>query len=803
MEQNNNIQNNTGTEYSFPHNKEQFKQVLKQAQEGQYMRSEPDERPQPSRKFVQDNNLPREHAERTETTQNSADERKKTESFDYFQPAFSNRLTPIKKKLNPLVIVLPLILVIIAAAAVIFFFLYNNITYRKAEENYFGGLMQNCLELKNSFFKDKSPVKADITFSVPAAGMIGIDASEAAFTADTVKEGDKFYTAVSAAVGKESFTAESWADFENKTFAVLFPEISDIYLCLNDFADYTEIFNDIIVKTSDVYFELVGEPEPEKNTVFTVKDSSFKADRYVIHLDGVQLAALERSLLVNILSNDEAAAVLCRVTGCETKEELVEDEKMKAVFNELEQIITGEKKNTACLDMNVYVRDKTVIGREIIFTGTDGEGTNAADPSDTDTADRTILNIYEIPDGNQTLTHIYFVNPEKNEIYIKGTRTLARKNVYSGKTTFSYGENTLTVNYTDLAVTEGLFQGKISAVSESSPALAATAELKTDGDKKLFNLSVPNIVNIDATITPSEIVYKEMPEIFEGEYAELPFDNGNKSETTEKFKGDFSEFIGKLMNPRLNNDKEGNTNDGDSTGSHAAGSNEKDTSNETGILIDPTDKEPDETAPDVTEPPVSDPDIQENTQETEAPPISETAPETAAPITTPSAVYYAPSTLDTGNSQKIRSAGLDSFNSGNYYTAEIYVDSAFDASGNVAVSELSGHFDGYIKGKVLQIDFAEGYDFDSALVVLTFPYGTVSGGRHYPYSDTLKGLDRYLVLGSENGEEYGDSEIKCYKYSANQIGFIIDKSGYYYVVDLDSYFFEEIGAAPESPVIPQ
>ena len=198
-----------------------------------------------------------------------------------------------------------------------------------------------------------------------------------------------------------------------------------------------------------------------------------------------------------------------------------------------------------------------------------------------------------------------------------------------------------------------------------------------------------------------------------------------------------------------------------------------------------------ETAPSETEATVKE-------EETQAAQTAETTPnqkeerESSVPAAGPTL-----SEIDTGDAQKITGGQIDGFNSGNYYKTEIYVDGERDASGNVSVSELKGVFDGYVKGKVLQVDFAEGYEFDSALIVLTFPWETVSGGRNYPHSEALNGLNRYMVMGAEEGDEYGDREIECYRYSERQIGFIAEKSGYYYVVDLDGFFHDVMGTNPD------
>ncbi len=334
-----------------------------------------------------------------------------------------------------------------------------------------------------------------------------------------------------------------------------------------------------------------------------------------------------------------------------------------------------------------------------------------------------------------------------------------------------------------------------------------TAQLSTDGDKRLFDLTVPNILTANLTLSPSEVEFKEEPVLIEGQYVEFPKDEENKSAleagAEEKFKNDVINFIYKIMGIEpfygdesseynddflnVNEENEDANGHGDSTTLAPTDGNN---ASETGVnkenVSEGTEAAMTETSTAATEAETK------PTLTADIAPVQNVETETSAPVT-----VLTVSAIDTGNAQKISGAQMDGFNKGNYYKTEIYVDGEKDASSNVSVTELQGRFDSYIKGKVLQVDFAEGYKFDSALIVLTFPAETISGGRNYPNSTTLKGLDRYMVLGSDEEDEYGDKEIECYMYSDRQIGFIAEKSGYYYVVDMDDFFFSVLRTNPD------
>lgn len=875
MEQNNNTPANkpSENEYSFPHNKEQFQNVLRQAQQGQYQQTanvfteqQSDSQTTANANNVNNaNNAYKTNAENTysfpqeqprqydDRVHYSADDiTRQNDFYGYQQPVYSSRFTPAKKKFNPLVIILPLILLIIAAAVIFFILLNNTVSYRKAEENYFNSLSNSFFEKYDKILeKNKSSVhqKAEIKVSIPAAELAEIELNDIFMCADSAVSGETVYGMIDAVIGKRPITLESWTNRENFTNILFIPEITDLYLYLkpnieqNGTDDLNELYNDIFGKISEFYFELAGDPPVEKNVEFTVNGKVFKADRYIVKIDGIGTARLFKKTAEVILDNEAAAEALCKSLGYKNKAELMESEAYKKMLKETDDIINGAKNDGKFFLMTVYVKNKTVIGREIVFA--DEELSDGAAADDTglynmsgnadselknvkeiaeNLSGKLYINIYEIPTEKGNFTHIYF-KTSQNALNYDGTDKMYTseiylvcddeidgndKNIHSGTLNLGFTDtngdsNTFTANYTELSVTEELFQGKINMAYSDTPALSMTVELNTDGDKKLLDLTVPNILTANLTLSPSELEFKEAPVLIEGQYVEIPGDSQNKSaaeaKAREKLQEDVLAFVYKIMGVDLyGNENSGNENDFLNT------SEEKDEHNGNG---DPTTLAPigedngsettvnEENVTEITETAPSETSAAETKTETQDVQTPETAPdqnkenETTAPVITPTA------SIDTGNAQKITGAQIDSFNNGNYYKTEIYVDGEKGASENISVTELKGRFDSYVKGKVLQIDFAEGYDFDSALIVLTFSAETISGGRNYPDSPALKGLDRYMVLGADEDYQYGDREIECYKYSDRQIGFIVEKSGYYYVTDMDDFFYSVMGISPD------
>ena len=837
MDQNNNIQsdgrvdgiNDTdqqrmpNKEYSLPQNKEQFRQVLQQAQQGQYQQ--------------QYNESPRQVNQNIQEQYGAYEQSAapKQESFsDYRKPVYVNRFTPakVKKRFNPLVIIIPVAVLLIAAAVVFFIFFYNTVSYRKAEENYFGGIYKSLLshaESAEEKSKNIASSQLEVNITSPLGGTLDIadvDLSNIFLRLDTAVQGGSIYNTLDIVSGKITENAEGWIDREKRSALVLFPGISDIYAYAEDSSasseaaepsEYIKAFGEVWIKTSENYFELIGEPEIVEDQEFTINETAYTADKYVVHLDGIQTAKIEKALIENIIENEKTAEILSKQMGYENKEELLADEKINKELDRLNEIINGAQTDYPALEMTVYIKNKAVIGRDMVIAFSE-------QPENEETDSQAHFKLFEIPTDKGNLTHLYVKN-SSTEITVtcEDEAGGADKNIHEGKLSVSYGGNTYTAGYSEFAVTEELFQGNAVIVSEKDPALTAAIEMKTENGIKKFTLSVPNVVAATVELTtPSDLLFKEMPALSDGEYADFSDYTYNeeysRSEASaaavEKFGSDINKYILKLLG--LADPDENDKDDSDNKTNlpnteNNASENSNDSNHESSLSPEDNtngSENSEASGSESTEPVTAD---SENTSQNGL----DAAPETSSTeSTTPVIVTSAPngnsantsssqtttvpsaSTLDVGGSQKISSSQLNSFNSGNYYKAEIYVDGASNADSNVYISEISGSFDSYIKGKALQIDFAEGYSFDSVLVVLTIPSNTVTGGRYYPYSDTLRGLNRYRLMGMKNSDSY-ESEVEFYKYSGNQIGFIVDGPGYFYLIDMDEYYHSVFGISPD------
>lgn len=435
--------------------------------------------------------------------------------------------------------IIPAVLLIIAAAVIYFLFFFNkSVSYRKAEENYFGNMFAAASN-ENGELQNAQPQKTNIDVSIPMGSVAGIDLSEISLEFDGAVSGENIYSAINAAFGGKSLTAECWFDSAENRAILLLPEISDIYAVMdipestdNEAEAYLNAINEVFSKAGEAYFEIIGEPEVIKNQEFTVGDSTYTADKSVIHLDAPQLAKTARAFIDSVLDNELLTAALCEAQGVDSKEELLAGE-LGEGLDSLDSIINGEKVTSTAFDMTVYMKNQTVIGREAVFTDAEGEVSGC-------------INIYEIPEKNGQTTCVTVKDDEKEALSLL-CRDEVSGEIHNGTLEVTVNESAFTVSYSNLAMTDKLFQGDATITSEDNPALVITASLKTEGQVKTAVLSVPNIVNVTITVQPSVLEYKEMPQLSEGQYAVITDENANESEAYQRFMEGVSGFLMDLL----------------------------------------------------------------------------------------------------------------------------------------------------------------------------------------------------------------------------------------------------------------
>lgn len=780
------------------------------------------------------------------------------ENSDFVQPVYSSKwLTPAKKKFNPLVVIIPVVLLIAAAVVLCFLFFHKSASYRKAEENYFNTHFTTASG-ESKELQSTQPQKAKIDVSVPAGNLAGIDLSDISAEFDTAVNGDNIYSVVNAAFAGKNISAQCWVDSAESRAIMLLPEISDVYAVMDigentadNSEDYLYAVGEVFSKAGEVYFELIGEPEVVKNQEFTVGDNTFTADKSVIHLDAVQLAKTAKAFMEELLENELLTAALCEAQGCESKEELLKGE-IGDGLDRLDSIINGERVTSTAFDMTVYMKNKTVIGREAVFINDDGEASG-------------YINIYELPVDNGQITCVKVKDGEEETLSLN-CRDEVNGEAHSGTVEAVIKENGFTASYNNLAVTENLFQGEITISPEDNPALVAAVSLKKEEQTKTVVLSVPNIVVLTITLQPSALEYTEPPVLSEGEYAVLTDENAWESEAYIRFTNGISGFLLELLGygtstPSLYDyeagqidwenmtmlslfdimsgnyvfventpvSNTGNVNIG-STGtpngnvSESSGSKEKpDDSNVT--ENDSTEKPSSGNAPENegTEQP-SNSSSAENSEAAEsqdsgnAPEIGSTsnAENTAAePPANNSAGgdQYVPEIssgdfflgqIKLSGAQYVSNSSLDAFNSRNPFKVEIYVDTAMSVNDKVTVSEkpLSeidsdlDYYADYLKGSCLQIDFADDLYFDSAWVLFTIPDSMINSGRKYPNSDILGGINRYVILKGYEGW-LSETMAGVITVSDNQIGTFTDESGHFALLDMDAAYYGTFGMSPD------
>ncbi|MDE6579104.1 MAG: hypothetical protein K2K41_01035, partial [Ruminiclostridium sp.] len=282
--------------------------------------------------------------------------------------------------------------------------------------------------------------------------------------------------------------------------------------------------------TADTYFEVIGDVEVEKDQSFVVGIKPYTADKSEIHLNAKQIAAIIRAFYNNVLDNEDAVKLLCDSLGYENKDELKEALDDAIDFETLEKAET-EENYPWFIDMTVYMRNKEIIGRNVAVKDED---------------EKFGFEVYCIP---QQDVNVYFVSASKDEktLFSINNEDSASGDVHSGTVEFKVNTNEAVLTYSDFAVTDTLFQGKAELSVKNNPAFSAKLELKTEGDVKTTEITVPNIFTLTVKAEPSSLAYKEEPQLSDSQVAVISNDeNSQVSENLNKFMEDIYTYIKQL-----------------------------------------------------------------------------------------------------------------------------------------------------------------------------------------------------------------------------------------------------------------
>lgn len=455
---------------------------------------------------------------------------------EYQSPVYAASFRPIKqKRINPLAFIIPGAVLIIAALVVFFIFVFNKTSYKKAERNYFNNLLSSALTQSEEAEKNSQPQYLHINFQSPLTNIQGnvLDISDIDFNIDSALKGDSLFGSTSFKMGDIDITGELWFDNAKKSLLLYLPGISDIYLKANadqnaeitveENSEYVRIFNDVLNKTFESYFEIIGDTEVEENQEFKVDGTTYTADTVVITLDASKITKLVKALYDNTLENEEAVKLICDSMGLNGKDELIDAiEQSGFSFDSLEEAI-----GDLSVDMTVYIKNNEIIGRYIVVKDNDNKYG---------------LKFYNIPLESGSVKYISYVQSNQALITIVNEDS-TDKDVHSGTIALKVmGQEVATLTYSDFAVTEELFQGTASLAIKNQPAFAANLSLKTEDEEKSVEINVPNIFTLTLKTGPSDLSYKDEPEVSDDKLAVIQEEMA-ENENFEKFMNDFYEYI--------------------------------------------------------------------------------------------------------------------------------------------------------------------------------------------------------------------------------------------------------------------
>ncbi|MBD5104523.1 MAG: hypothetical protein HDT47_06635 [Ruminococcaceae bacterium] len=444
------------------------------------------------------------------------------ESSEYISPVYVTK----KRGVNPLAIILPVTAVIIAAVVVFVLLMLNKpVSYQEAEKNFFGGLFSAAEQTEDAVYGQLGSEKLTVDFSTPLGDLAGIDLSEYKLEIDTASGETAAYAIVKAMLGEDiNLNAEMWLDRAGSQNYILLPEISDIYLMQDysdstqtaeDYADYAESLQEVFEKTSEVYFEIVGDPEVERNVEFTVSNVTYTADRTVIHLDISQLATIVKAFVENMAENSKTAELLCRIGEYDTVDEM--REALKEFADTLQESIDGTGDADGALDMVVYIKNNTVIGREIVV-------------SDYGIDEKLFFDLYQIPTENGENGYFRFKNTDADSYEVSeltfSYNDEAEGDLHRGTLSLDVTEDDETVSvkasYNSLSFAEESFGGAIDITLKNNQQsdfmdiggqtdYSVKIDLAKETDKKAINITVPNICTVRLVSEPSDLEFKSVP----------------------------------------------------------------------------------------------------------------------------------------------------------------------------------------------------------------------------------------------------------------------------------------------------
>lgn len=472
----------------------------------------------------------------------------------YQAPVYSSGLPVVKKRINPLAIIIPAAVLVIAAVVILIIVLSNKPNYRKAEQNFFNNTFGNAMSsADNAASKLKNEAESfEIDFKA-SSGALDIPSFLAKI--DTAPNGDNTYTEISFSMDDVDLNIQGWIDSAAETVHIYFPELSDIYVKYDigklmsqvseqsvssdiDYDKYNEALERVMTKVSDKYFELVGDPEIDTNQSFNLEGKTYNADKCVITLDANQLTQLIKTLFEAITDDDELLELIADASDGEYTASEIRSE-LKDLLNNLDDSLDAITENDFSLDMTVYMKKNNIIGREIKIKVSGLSAVN--------------LSFYDIPTNDGRVIAfktgsdlLSLMNMSSSNAFSSDTDALAfldmtflledkvKGNVHSGTATFEMGSQfSAELKYSDLALTENLCQGSATLTVSEMPAFSIDLELSKDGNNKVIELDITNVCSVTVTEGPSGLKYKELPDIPSSKLAEIDPESSGYGEYDE------------------------------------------------------------------------------------------------------------------------------------------------------------------------------------------------------------------------------------------------------------------------------
>ena len=453
------------------------------------------------------------------------------------------------KSRRGLIIALVCVAVVILGVGLFFLLqLLNKTTYEKAERAYFAQMSNAADEAADAVLGGNKKIELTVSYGDGFAELLGaeseIDLSQLndyTYTFETAAQDNIAYAVFSLVYGDVNvLDGKLWADADNQSYVMAFPEIIDKYLVSGASADYssvsdeelekyTELFGKWFEKLGDKYFELFGAAEITDKGEKTVNGVVYSYDVMEIEFTYGKLYELVKEAMVVLCDDDElinAFAELSESSADEIKASL--DESIASFDEEEAQENIEISEDKTLFTMDVYLSGGEIVGREISMTGI------------------VSFEVFSMEKGSDYANTINFSVPMASMYFNVTDAGVKNGDAMTGSVTAEFKSSESSLD--DFVLTASYTEMKADGSGEftlSVPASSFEITYKGSAEKVEMNATLggKEVFTVIGNISDSSLAFEAMPEINDENSVNL---NDSNSDAADEIAEQFEEYFESL-----------------------------------------------------------------------------------------------------------------------------------------------------------------------------------------------------------------------------------------------------------------